>query len=206
MSSGRSESKTIYLEDFFQQRLNFSPFISSVYGLLYVDAGATLKRITIYLPKKWQEPYARTCRYVKSSIYITLVQATHRCIWGPGWRHIGWAYTARSQRTVLDQASTNRHTGKNPILERSSPQVTLNRFWSWRPKPTQYVRIEHQQAACWTESTKLGTGQATYDRQGGSRFTCPPYKIQKLTQYNSMYFNSKSLSSSIVLYTYDIYN
>ena len=51
-------------------------------GLLEVEGGATLNRITSRLAMKWKEPYSRTCRYVKSRISITLVRAVHHCIWG----------------------------------------------------------------------------------------------------------------------------
>ena len=49
-------------------------------GLLVVVADTTLKLITTWLVKKWNHPYSRTCRYVKISVVINLVQATHHCI------------------------------------------------------------------------------------------------------------------------------
>ena len=51
-------------------------------GLLGVKAEATLKCISSRLVKKWKENYSRTCGYVKSIIEITIILATHRCIWG----------------------------------------------------------------------------------------------------------------------------
>ena len=74
--------KKMYLEACLQQRWHFPPFVISIDGLLYVDAAAILKRIPSHLTKKWQQPKSRICRYAKSSIAITLVRATHRCIWG----------------------------------------------------------------------------------------------------------------------------
>ena len=74
--------KKMYLEACLQQRRHFSPFVTSVDGLLGVEAGATLKRLSAYLATKWRQPYSKTCRYVKSRISITLVRATHRCIRG----------------------------------------------------------------------------------------------------------------------------
>ena len=65
-----------------KQRLHFTPFIASVYGLLGVEAEATLKRISIRLAKKWTEPYSRICGYVKSRVEINLARETHRCIRG----------------------------------------------------------------------------------------------------------------------------
>ena len=60
----------------------FSPFVTSIDGLMGVEAAATLKRVAIRLTSKWWHPYSRTCGYVKSRIPITSVPATHRCIRG----------------------------------------------------------------------------------------------------------------------------
>ena len=81
MSSGdRAEKKS--LQGCLQQRWHFLSFVTPVDGLLGVEAAATLKRISNRLATKWQKPYFKTCGYVKISISITLVQATHRCIRG----------------------------------------------------------------------------------------------------------------------------
>ena len=76
------DKKRMYLEACIQQRRHFYPFFASVDGLLSVEATATLKRIDSRLATKWQQPYLRTCGYVKSRISITLVRATHGCIRG----------------------------------------------------------------------------------------------------------------------------
>ena len=55
----------------------FPPFIDLVDGLLGVEAEAILKRIASQLATKWQQPYSRTCGYVKIPIAITLLWATH---------------------------------------------------------------------------------------------------------------------------------
>ena len=47
-----------------QQRRHFSPFVSSVEGLLGVEATATLKRIASRLATKWKQSYSKTCGYV----------------------------------------------------------------------------------------------------------------------------------------------
>ena len=47
-----------------------------------VEATATLKGISSRLASKWQQSYSKTCGYVKSTIEITLVRSTHRCIRG----------------------------------------------------------------------------------------------------------------------------
>ena len=72
----------IYLEARLQQLRHFSPFVSSVDGMLGLEMTATLKTIAIRHTSKWRQPYSRTCGYVKSRIYITLVRAKYRCIRG----------------------------------------------------------------------------------------------------------------------------
>ena len=72
--------KKMYLEACLQQHRHFSPLVASVDGLLGVEATANLKRIASSLASKWKQPYSKTCRYIKSRIAITLVQATHQCI------------------------------------------------------------------------------------------------------------------------------
>ena len=47
-----------------------------------MEVEAALKRIASLLEKKWLQPYSRTCGYVNIRISITLVRATHQCIWG----------------------------------------------------------------------------------------------------------------------------
>ena len=74
--------KKMYLEDCLQQRRHLSPFVASVDGLMGVEAMADLKRIASRLATKWWQPYYRTCRYVKSSVSITLIRTTHRFIQG----------------------------------------------------------------------------------------------------------------------------
>ena len=74
--------KRVYLEACLQQRRHFSPFFASVDGLMEVEATATLKSLASRLATNWQQPYSRTCGYVKSRISITLVRATHCCIRG----------------------------------------------------------------------------------------------------------------------------
>ena len=74
--------KRMYLEECLQQHRKFHPFVALVDGLIGVEEMATLKMIASRLSTKWRQPYPRTCGYVKSSISITLVRATHQCIWG----------------------------------------------------------------------------------------------------------------------------
>ena len=141
--AARAKEK-MYTEALLQQRRHFLPFLASIYGIMDVEAAATVKRIPIRLGKKWQQPYLRMCGYINIRIAINLVRATHRCIRVPGYRYIGSACNAYSWRTAMDLTSSNRHAGKNPIPVKISSQVTQHRFQAWQPKPTQYVKSEYQ--------------------------------------------------------------
>ena len=74
--------RRMYLEACLQQRRHFSSFVSSVHGLMGVEATSNLKRSAIRLSTKWKQPYSETCGYVKSRIAIDLVRAIHHCIRG----------------------------------------------------------------------------------------------------------------------------
>ena len=82
MQETKRAKNKMYLEACFQQRAHFYPFVVSVDRLLGVEATATLKRIASCLATKWRQPYSQMCGYIKSRVAITLVQSTHRCIWG----------------------------------------------------------------------------------------------------------------------------
>ena len=80
-TAGRKK-KSNKLHACINEHRHFNIFVASVDGLLGVESEARLKCITSRLATKWNEPYLRTCRYVKSRVTITLVRATHRCIRG----------------------------------------------------------------------------------------------------------------------------
>ena len=82
LNKAEKGKKRMYLEACLQQRRHFYPFVASVEGLLGVEETATLKRKSSRLATKWRQPYSKTCGYVKSSVAITLVRATHRCLRG----------------------------------------------------------------------------------------------------------------------------
>ena len=56
--------------------------VLSFFILEWVEATATLKRISSRLDTKWRQPYSNTCGYIKIRVAITLVRATLRCLRG----------------------------------------------------------------------------------------------------------------------------
>ena len=76
----RDKNKKKYLHTSLNKRRNFTPFIVSVEGLLWVESEATLECLARRLTTKWKGPYIRTCGYIKSIVAITLVRSTHQSI------------------------------------------------------------------------------------------------------------------------------
>ena len=105
--------KKKYLNVCLKKRRHFTPFVVSVDVFLGVEAEATLKRIASRLATKWKEPYSLTCRYVKSSIVITLIWVAHCCIRG-GFRPLESACNAPIERTEWAHASIGKIEGPAP--------------------------------------------------------------------------------------------
>ena len=82
LETAKSEKKRKCLNNCLNKRRKSTPFAASVDVLLRSEADATLKRIFSCLAQKYQEPYSRTCGYVKSRVAINLARATHCCIRG----------------------------------------------------------------------------------------------------------------------------
>ena len=82
LDTAEREKKKKYLHAFLNKRQNFTSFVSSVDGLIGVEAEETFKHLAIRLATKRKEPYSRTCGYVKSRVKITQVNSTQGCIRG----------------------------------------------------------------------------------------------------------------------------
>ena len=86
METSDQDKKKNCLHACLNKRWHFIPFVTTVDGLFGVEAEATLKRIASRLATNQKDPYSCTYGYVKIVLSINLVRATHRCIWGPGFR------------------------------------------------------------------------------------------------------------------------
>ena len=115
--------KKMYLEACLQQRWHFSPFVSSVDGLLRVEATATLKRIASRLATKWKQSYSETCGYVKSRVAITLVRTTHRCIRGSRVP----AHRISMQRPQWEDGADSTYLGKHFSRKPTCPSSPSNK-------------------------------------------------------------------------------
>ena len=76
------KKKTNNLESCIHQHQQFSPGVVLVDGLVRVEAEAMLKCISSRLEMKWKQPYSGMFGYVNIRVAITLLRATHFCIWG----------------------------------------------------------------------------------------------------------------------------
>ena len=82
LESHERKKKKKYLDACLGQRRHFTPFAVSVDGLLGKEAKTLLQRLSGLLAKKWDKPYASVCGYVKASMSLAILRATHRCIRG----------------------------------------------------------------------------------------------------------------------------
>ena len=113
LHTAEKEKKSKYLEACLQKCRHFYPSVFSVDNLLSVEVEATIKCIASRLVKKWKYPYSRRYVYEKSSVAITLVISTHRCIWGTGFRSTKSVSNACSGRTVSVSSSSDRQDAEN---------------------------------------------------------------------------------------------
>jgi hypothetical protein len=82
LESQEKEKKRKCLGAFLENRRHFTPFVRSVDGLLGREAKTLAKRLAVKLAGKWQKPYSQACGYVKATLSMAAVRATHLCLRG----------------------------------------------------------------------------------------------------------------------------
>ena len=82
LQEAEQAKKNMHLEACLQKRQHLLLFVTYVYGVLCAEVWDTPKKLASHLATNWRQPSSRTCIYINSRITITLVQATHRCIYG----------------------------------------------------------------------------------------------------------------------------
>ena len=68
------------MDAFLYQCRHFTPFVIYADGLKGTKVEATMKWLAISLAIKWRKPYSWTRGYVRISVAISMMRATHRCI------------------------------------------------------------------------------------------------------------------------------
>ena len=114
--------KKIYLESRLQQRRHFSPLVSSVDGLLGVEATDTLKRIASHLVKSGVNPTlgrADTSRVGSPSLWC----GPHTGASGvPGCHSIRLASITCSKKTATSSTYSGKRVKRHPGQENPSPR------------------------------------------------------------------------------------
>jgi hypothetical protein len=74
------EKKKKYLTACLEQRRHFTPFVVSTDGLIGHEAAELLKRLSLRLADKWEQPYSVVRGFVNAQMSIAIVRASHLCL------------------------------------------------------------------------------------------------------------------------------
>ena len=77
---GSREEEAIYKKAVEDRRGTFTPFVTSVDGLLHREAEHFLKQIATSIAAKWEKSYAETCAFVRARLLFALVRASSLCL------------------------------------------------------------------------------------------------------------------------------
>ena len=81
--TGAIEKKKLYKKAVEDRRGTFTPFVTSVDGLLHREAEHFLKHIATSIAAEWEKSYAETCAFVRSTrLLFALVRASSSCLRG----------------------------------------------------------------------------------------------------------------------------
>ena len=62
--------------------IKFTPFVTSVDGLLHREAEHFLKRMATCVASKWKKSYAQTCGYIRARLSFAIIRAASLCLRG----------------------------------------------------------------------------------------------------------------------------
>ena len=82
LAGQEKDKKRKYLDACLEQCRHFSPFVVSVDGMLAHEASMVLKQISGHLAKHWNCSKSMAANYVNTTMSVSLVRATHRCLRG----------------------------------------------------------------------------------------------------------------------------
>ena len=91
LESAESDKKKKYGQACEERRATFTPFITSIDGVLGREARAFTKRLSLTLAEKWQRSYGSTLSWVRARILFATLRATNHCLRGSRtkWRSLG---------------------------------------------------------------------------------------------------------------------
>ena len=76
LDSGALEKKKLYKKAVEDRRGTFTPFVTSVDGLLHREAEHLLKHVATSIADKWEKSCAETCAVVTARLLFALVRAS----------------------------------------------------------------------------------------------------------------------------------
>ena len=79
---GAQDKKRIYKQAVKDRRGTFTPFVTSVDGLLHREAEHFLKRMATCVASKWKKSYAQTCGYIRARLSFAIIRAASLCLRG----------------------------------------------------------------------------------------------------------------------------
>ncbi|KAL5515681.1 hypothetical protein EMCRGX_G000882 [Ephydatia muelleri] len=80
LESGAQDKKRIYKQAVKDRRGTFTPFVTSVDGLLHREAEHFLKRMATCVASKWKKSYAQTCGYIRARLSFAIIRAASLCL------------------------------------------------------------------------------------------------------------------------------
>jgi hypothetical protein len=91
LSSAETNKKQKYTAACEARRASFTPFITSVDGVLGREAASFMKHVTLKLANKWQRSIAEVTSWTRTRLLFATLRATTQCIRGSRtkWRSLG---------------------------------------------------------------------------------------------------------------------
>ena len=78
LESGAQDKKRMYKQAVEDRRGTFTPFVTSVDGLLHREAEHFLKRLATCVASKWKKFYA--CGYIRARLSFAIIRAASLCL------------------------------------------------------------------------------------------------------------------------------
>ena len=80
--TNEKEKKAKYLEECLAARQHFTPFVSTVDGVLAREASLFLKHLSIHLKRRWGVAQSLVSNFIQTKVSIAILKATHHCMRG----------------------------------------------------------------------------------------------------------------------------
>eukprot|EP00731_Ephydatia_muelleri_P010896 Em0005g1482a len=127
---GALEKKKLYKKAVEDRRGTFTPFVTSVDGLLHREAEHFLKHMATSIAAKWEKSYAETCAFGRARLLLALVRASSLCLRGSR-KHVNCFFDGNADRPVhhnkaIDQCTINKAIDQCTI-NKAIDQRTINK-------------------------------------------------------------------------------